>query len=237
MRNPFISVIIPALNEEKYIENTLKAIKNQRYNGKYEIIVADGLSEDKTVNVARKYTKNIVIVKKKGIGAGRNAGALLAKGDILLFVDADTIPSSNLLTTISRVFKDKTVVGATCKLYPIKANKSVTAVYKFYNKFMKFSIKLKKASIAGMCCAYRKSVFKHLKGFNEKLSTFEDVDFSLRANRLGNIVILKNAFALTSGRRIEKWGAANAVISYLYNFFKFYLTGKGYTAGQYKAVR
>ena len=92
----FISIIIPTLNEEKYIENTLKALKNQDYNGKYEIIVADGMSKDRTVKIAQKYADKVIKVKKPGISAGRNAGAGIAKGGIFLFIDADTIVFPNL---------------------------------------------------------------------------------------------------------------------------------------------
>ncbi len=237
MKKPFISVIIPALNEEKYIENTLRAIKNQDYKGSYEIIVADGISTDKTVEIAKKYTNKIIRVRKKGIGAGRNAGALHAKGDILLFVDADTIPSANLFSNIVKAFKKRDVVAAACKFYPINPDKSIATIYKIYNKFMKLSIKFKNAGIAGMCCAYRTSIFRQLGGFDETLSTFEDADLSRRANKLGRIILLKNTVALTSGRRIAKWGAKNAFFSYLFNFMKFYLVGRGYTADRYKPVR
>ena len=154
-----------------------------------------------------------------------------------MFIDSDTIPSPNLFSGIVKIFKNKNIVGAACKLYPIESDRSIRRLYKFYNKFMKLTIKLNKASIPGVCCIYRKSIFERIGGFDERLHTFEDVDFSLRANKLGKIVMLKDTFALTSGRRIKSWGAANAFISYLFNFFKFYLTGRGYTADQYKSIR
>lgn len=237
MKYPFISVIVPTLNEEKYIENSLKAIRNQKYAGKYELIIADGISKDNTIKIAKKYTQNIVLVKKKGIAAGRNAGALRAKGEILVFLDGDTMPSSNLLSDIAKAFRNKEVVGAACKLYPIGPDQSIKNLYKFYNKFMKLTIKMKKASIPGVCCIYKKSVFRSIGKFNENLPTFEDVEFSLKANELGKIVMLPNSFALTSSRRVKKLGAKKAFFIYLFNFLKFYSIGKGFSAEEYKPIR
>ncbi len=63
-----ISVIVPTLNEEKYIEPTLKALKNQIYRRKFEVIVADSLSRDKTVEIAEKYADKVISVKKRTVG-------------------------------------------------------------------------------------------------------------------------------------------------------------------------
>ena len=81
-----ISIIIPAYNEEKYLPKLLECIKKQTYKG-YEIIVADAGSKDRTGQIAKKYGCKVV---KGGMPAvGRNNGAKVAKGNILLFLDAD----------------------------------------------------------------------------------------------------------------------------------------------------
>ena len=121
MKKPFVSVIIPTLNEEKYIEKTLKALKNQDFEGKFEIIVADGMSKDNTVKIAEKYADKVILVKKKGIAAGRNEGARVAKGDVLIFVDADTVLLPNTISELVKAFKDKKVVGAACPIIPLSA--------------------------------------------------------------------------------------------------------------------
>ena len=73
MRNyPSVSVIVPTLNEEKYLESCLKSIKNQDYQGEYEIIVSDGGSKDKTLKIAKKYADKVITCDKKGIAYGRN---------------------------------------------------------------------------------------------------------------------------------------------------------------------
>jgi GT2 family glycosyltransferase len=236
MKLPFVSVIIPTYQEERYIENCLKALKNQDYKGKYEIIVADCKSRDKTVEIARKYTDKIVIVKKRGIATGRNAGAKVAKGEILLFIDADTVALFNLITEIVKGFK-KNVVGVTCPILPLSPNAADFIIYWFLNQFMKASITTNKPQIIGACCAYKKEAFEKIGGFNEKLKVLEDFDLSERISQLGKINIVNSTFAMTSPRRIKKWGKTNAAIKYLKLYFNYLLTGKKFSASQYKPIR
>ena len=224
MRKPFISVIIPTLNEEKYIESTLKSVKNQDYK-KYEIIVADGKSRDKTVKIAKKYADRIVIVRKKGPAAGRNAGAKIAKGKILLFLDADTILLFNALTEFAKAFKAN-VVGATCPIVPISSKARDFILYWFYDQFAKASIRAKTPQIAGVCCAYRKDAFEKVDGFNEKLKFSEDIDLSKRIGKLGKIVFIEKTLALTSTRRFEKLGLATAARNHLELYLNYLLTGR-----------
>jgi len=237
MEKPFISVIIPSLNEEDYIENTLRTLRNQDYKGKYEIILADAMSTDKTVQIAKGYTDRIITVKRKGIAAGKNAGAKVAKGNILLFIDSDTLPSPNLLSNIAKAYQNGEVVGVTCKLYALSSKKSIRTMYKLYNKFMHLSIKFKRATIPGICNSFRKDAFDKLGGFNENLTTFEDVDLSHRANKVGKIILLPNSFVLTSDRRVKNWGVIFSFFIYLFYHFKFFMTGNGFPEKHYKPVR
>lgn len=83
-----LSIIIPALNEEKFIPLLLESIKKQDFQD-YEIIVADAGSKDKTVEISKNYNAAIVM---GGLPAkGRNEGAKIARGDLFLFLDADVI--------------------------------------------------------------------------------------------------------------------------------------------------
>lgn len=83
-----LSIVIPTLNEEWYLGRLLDSIEEQDYED-YEIIVADSESEDDTVEKARSHGCRIVNVDKRGPGHGRNKGAEKAKGDKILFLDAD----------------------------------------------------------------------------------------------------------------------------------------------------
>lgn len=107
-----VSVVLPTLNEEKVIERTLKSLTNQTLSRKkYEIIVIDGKSTDKTVKIARKYADRVFVGKYKPIGFARDVGLRKAKGEIIACVDADTIYSKDWLDKIVKKMKDKKIVG------------------------------------------------------------------------------------------------------------------------------
>jgi glycosyltransferase involved in cell wall biosynthesis len=237
MKLPFISVIVPALNEEKLIESCLKSIKNQDYKGKYEIIVVDGKSKDKTVEIAKKYADKVIIAEKRGIAVGRNAGAKVAKGEILLFVDADTILCFNVLSEISKAFRKKSVVGVSCPVIPLSSKIRDFLIYWIYDQIAKTSIKTKNPHIAGICCAYRKDVFEKVGGFNEKLKVYEDVDLSKRVSKFGKIAFVENTVALTSPRRIEAWGSTKAARKYIISYLNYLLRGKSIGYNEYRPIR
>jgi glycosyltransferase involved in cell wall biosynthesis len=233
---PFVSVIIPTLNEEGYIENCLKALKAQDYKGKFEIIVADGKSKDNTVKIAKKYADKVVVVDKKGVAVGRNVGARVARGEIFIFMDADTVAAFNLITEIVKGF-EKGVVGATCPVVPLSANMSEFLLYWFYNQFMKATLHTKKPQVAGMFCAYRREAFEKVNGFDENIVTCEDYDLSERISKFGKIKCVGSTFVMTSPRRIRKWGKTRAAAKYLKFYFNYLLLGKNPDLKEYPPIR
>src|SRR5437660_849000 len=87
---PLISVIIPAHNEETYLRQTLQAVQRQHYQTYEVIVVANGCS-DGTPRIAQNRCDKLLVLKEKGLSHARNLGAKAARGDILLFLDADTL--------------------------------------------------------------------------------------------------------------------------------------------------
>lgn len=208
---PKISVIIPTLNEEKYIESTLFHIKKQK---PFEIIVADSYSKDKTVKIAKKYGAKIVFVKRKNAAAGRNAGAKVARGDILLFLDADTIAFANLLSTIEKDFSHRGTVGWTCAIYAFSPSWKEHLVYSAFNHFVQSSIAMKRPKAAGIVIAVRKDVFDKIGGFNENMDVFEDFDFCLKTKKFGGFRYSGRTCVYTSTRRIQRWGILSSIKRY-----------------------
>lgn len=214
-----ISVIIPAKNEEKYIEKTLKSLKNQNFKD-FEIIVVDS-SSDATPKIARKYAK-VIFEKRKGVAIARNKGAKFAKGEILLFLDADTIASRSLLRAYSKVFEDKKVVAATGPVKPISKSVFYKFGYWFVSEFfVRVCFIFRKNIIMGMNFAVRKSIFEKEKGFNENFKTFEDWDLALRLRKYGKIVFCKDAVVYSSERRVKKWGVLRFFIFHVSNIFRY----------------
>jgi len=119
-----ISVVVCAKNEEKFIEDCLKCLKNQTI--KPEIIVIDGHSKDKTFSIAKKYADKIVKDNKKGIADARNLGWKIAKGDIVAYCDADCLPQKNWVKNILRYMK-----GNVCVFGPLIPYEGLTRVKKF----------------------------------------------------------------------------------------------------------
>jgi len=93
---PKISVVVPTLNEEAYIERCLKSLSEQDFPS-YEIIVVDGGSRDRTVRIAENYADRVFIVRKKGIALGRVFGAKKARGRLVYTTDADCYAPNPLL--------------------------------------------------------------------------------------------------------------------------------------------
>jgi len=87
-----ISVIVPTYNEEKNIERCLKSLENQTIpRNKFEVIIVDGQSKDRTVEIAKKYADKVIQQKSKGVGGARNDGVEIARGNIIAVTDADSI--------------------------------------------------------------------------------------------------------------------------------------------------
>jgi glycosyltransferase involved in cell wall biosynthesis len=110
-----ISFIIPTLNAQKVLETCLRSISKQNFpKNNYEIIIADGGSTDKTVEIAKKYSAKIIFNPLKTAEAGKAIGIKNAQGKYLALIDSDNIlPDSSWLTTMIKVLeKDKHLIGA-----------------------------------------------------------------------------------------------------------------------------
>ena len=113
---PKLSIIIPALNEEKSLPLLFESIKDQEFKD-YEIILADAGSTDKTLEIAKKYDVRVI---KGGLPAvGRNAGAKVAQGEWLLFLDSDVFLSSNFLKLLLEEAQETGADAATCAVIPL----------------------------------------------------------------------------------------------------------------------
>jgi len=218
---PKISVVIPALNEEKYIKYALEGLRNQSFKD-FEIIVSDAGSKDKTRQIAKKYGARVVIEKKPGISSGRNAGAKIAKGQILVFIDADTRATKDVLKIYSKALGNG-VVAATGPILPLeKTNIFMQLGYLFVSEiFVKLSIAFGMPSIVGSNFAITKKSFDAVKGFNEDLITYEDWDLSTRVKKLGKIDFLEDATVYASVRRVQAWGIKKYFAYHVGNMFRY----------------
>ena len=238
MQKPLISVIIPALNEERYIGKVLDSLLRNGSNG-MEIIVVDNGSKDRTREIVRKY-KNVklIVAMKKGTSRARNKGVRFAKADLLFFLDADTTISKGLFNIYIDAFKnDKHLAAATGPIEPLeKTSKKVEFSYFMVSRiFVPLLIAVRRPLIIGHNFCVRKKLFVKLGGFNENYITYEDWDLSTKLQRLGRLRYIKNALVYTSVRRTEKWGIIRYLFFTLGNMLRYGMFRKPKT--DYEPIR
>ncbi|MBU3925026.1 glycosyltransferase, partial [Patescibacteria group bacterium] len=199
-----ISIIIPVKNEENYLPELLKSVRRQKFPAcDYEIIVADNKSKDKTREIAKEYKCRIV---KGGLpGAGRNFGAKAAKGEILLFLDADTrLLTKNFLKKSIDEFSRRRLDIAVPEAY-VKGKKMDKLFFELWNHLVDISQYLMPYA-GGWCIFASKKIHDKIKGFDENITLGEDSDYAQRASKAGKFRMLKSVKIQVSPRRFKKEG-------------------------------
>ena len=190
-----ISIIIPTLNEEKKIEtqlNYLKALK-----GNFELIVADGRSEDNTLKIAKKFKVKIE-TSNPGRGIQLNAGAKLATGDILLFLHVDTILPKNFYKLITSKIRLGYVGGG----FFVKHD-----VQNWQLRLIEFVVntkaKIRGVKLGDQTIFVTNKAFKEIGGF-PNIKLMEDYVFAKKIRKYRTCII--NEYVITSARKFLKHG-------------------------------
>lgn len=189
-----ISIIIPTYNEEENIASTIAEIKSRdQEHSVSEIIIVDGHSKDETLKIASNAGAMVVRSKEKGRAAQMNYGASIAKGPILYFLHADSIPPKNYTAYILKVFKKGYISGCFQLVfdYPhwfLKANC-------WFTRFDVNAVRFGDQSLF-----VSKDAFEHCGGFNEKLLMMEDQEIISRIKKQGKFSVM-NAAVTTSARK------------------------------------
>ncbi len=215
-----ISIVIPTLNEEKELPFLLDSVRKQDFSD-YEMIISDAGSKDRTVDIAGKYGCKIV---EGGLPAsGRNKGASLSSGEIILFLDADIILPDDFLDKALKEFKKRKLDIATFSLLP-KKRKRLTSF--LFNLFYNWPIFLLERIMphAAMGILVKKDVFEKLGGFDETIKMAEDHEFARRGKKIAKYGIIRSVSIYVSERRFEQEGWLKTAFKYfvcgLYMVFK-----------------
>lgn len=226
MRKVF-SVVIPTYNEEKYLPSCLKSILSQTIpRESYEIIVVDGYSEDGTVKLAEEIADRVVVAERRGPGNARNIGGRMAKGEILVFLDADTIIAPNFMKKVYGYFADPRVVGGTCDIYPLEAEPRAVALYSLVNVLYRLLYAAGFPHAQTKCCFYLRKTFIDVGGFNERLKVAEDQELAWRMSRKGKMVYVRGTVAYSSMRREKAKGYVATVADWVKNYLMVALAGR-----------
>lgn len=237
-----ISVIIPAFNEEDYIGETVAslnraiALLREKEIISAEIIVVDNDSLDLTSSIARDFGASVVKETRHNVAKVRNTGAESASGDVLVFVDADTIVPDRLLRRIVEVMAEPTCIGGA-----VDTNyRPAKLTSKIYLQFWRIIGKLTgMAQGATQFC--RKDVFLALNGYDETLYMGEDVDFYWRLRRFarrqnGGVSFIEDMHVVSSTRRFDRSGLWRTLIWTNPLFILMFRRRKAAWRGWYKAV-
>jgi len=201
-----ISVVVPTYNEEKNICKLLETLNSQTLpRSKYEIIVVDGGSTDRTRDLASKLADRVVLQKSKGIGGARNDGVAAAKHGIVATTDADVSPPENWLETILEKFADDRVIAVCGADDPIELNWKSRATFLFLKNFVWLASKFGFYTLGGTNSAFRKNVFLSIGGY-KPLSHSDDVELGFRMRKMGKIAYDRKISVKISTRRLEKNG-------------------------------
>ncbi|MEO7297851.1 MAG: glycosyltransferase [Verrucomicrobiota bacterium] len=203
-----ISIVMPAFNEEKLIEQSLSAVGTalsafHQLDWETEIIVCDNNSTDRTSEIARDAGAKVVFEPINQIGRARNCGAAAATGDWLLFVDADSFPTAQLLGEVAKVIESGQAIagGSTVRL------DSSNATARFFTQLWNVTSRVLHW-VAGSFIFCEAAAFRKVGGFNHQFFTGEELDLSKRLKRFARsqkkkIVIVSKYPLLTSDRKIH----------------------------------
>jgi len=220
------SIIIPTLNEEKLLPNLLNQLNDSKLKEKYdyEIIISDGGSSDKTVEIAitqSDVVKVHVDIERQNIAKGRNAGVKFAKGEILIFLNGDIILSSTekFFDYLENNFVNADYAAMTCTVKVFKEEEKISDVlfHSVYNTYFYLLNLLGVGMGRGECQVIKKKYFELVNGNNEELDAGEDFDLFKRINKHGKILFAKDLCIFESPRRYRKLGYSGVTWSWIKN--------------------
>lgn len=212
---PEISVIVPVLNEAKYLESTLQTIVNQNTNVNYELIVSDNGSTDGSMDIAKKYADSVLQCDEIGIGAARHFGALQSSktSKYLLFIDADTHIPGYYYAYLYEIFKtDPDLIAFSTGFKFSERSEQIKFAEKVANKYFIIRDKLRSATLPGFNTAVRRESYFKCGGYRNVL--LEDVDFSRRIDLLGSVKYFPHIKVINSSRRLEAMGLLGTLYYY-----------------------
>ncbi|SHH30682.1 glycosyltransferase family 2 protein [Thermosipho atlanticus] len=216
MKNqPLISIVVPVLNEEKILENTLKNIRQQSYKN-YELIVVDNGSTDNSVNIAKKFADKILFEEKKGSINAMTTGFKNAKGEIIVNCDADSLYPTNYLEKIVEAFnKSEKIVAVYGPLVFIENGKISNFFTLLGYTIADFLSKVfTNTYIVGAAnFAIKKEIYDKVGGYNTN-SNLASQDFRLakKLSKHGKVKFIPSLIVLTSNRRFKENGTFRALL-------------------------
>lgn len=214
-----LSIIIPTLNEERYLPKLLHSIIMQKFPGKLQIVIVDGKSDDRTVEVANSFKKKIpdliVVQTTRGVSHQRNVGAQKAKYKYIFFIDADIVLPRGYINRFLRNIRNDRQYIASSFMWPADGEiLDYVALACAYP--IALAIYAVKPYIGAGLTFTTKENHERIGGYNESLKLGEDIDYSQRTIKLGaKPKFFSLPYALHSPRRARKMGRVGLLMFWL----------------------
>ena len=223
----FVSVIVPAHNEEKFLPLCLSSLQQQDYTGSYEIIVVDNASTDSTGEIAARFGARVIYEAKQSPAWARQQGLLAAKGEIVAFIDADTMAPNDWLNRLVWYLRHKpeaVAVTGPCTYFDLRAPDRVVFHSLLFLTFILDHAIRRLTGKGGALWASNFATWREkllgVGGFNTRMKFWgEDVELPLRLKKKGKVSIIPTLFVLTSARRFKELGIWCSLWNYIINYF------------------
>lgn len=229
--NSIISIVIPTLNEEQYLPKLLEDLHVQSKSD-YEVIIVDGRSEDKTSHIVECFKKKMQISlfqsNKRNVSFQRNYGAQKAKGQYVLFLDADVrLPKTFIKKLRKKLINEKGLIYI-LEIRPEKKLPQLKQLFDLINYMVMISqYTLKPFSTGGGSMIFNRHFFNSIGGFDDKLFISEDHEIIQRAQRWGvRAKFINNVFIRYSMRRSQHDGRIMLLYKYIRSTAHLLFVGK-----------
>lgn len=191
------TIVVPTFNEQDFIVSCLDSLFKQREN--FELIVVDGGSSDKTIDLVSKFACRLIRLKEPNLALQLNTGALKSSGDVIIFLHADCRLAPGILGRLKKILsKNNKIIGGAFTM-TIEGERFF---YKIFSAGGNIYCKISKTFFGDRAIFIKKSAFDSLGGYRA-IPIMTDVDFSVRMKRIGKTVLI-NGPVISSGRKFDK---------------------------------
>ena len=230
---PTLSIVIPAHNEEKRIKSCLESVSKHKTNDVTEVIVIDNASTDETYTLAASVPGiRVERESRKGTSSARECGLRLATGELILFLDADSLlPEGWIERGVTHFENKKTVcVSGPYTFYDLGWSWNILSLLYWWVVALPASWITGSVAVGGSMII-RRSALEQVNGFDTSVTFYgDDTNTAKRLQKVGRVIFDPFLVLQSSGRRLREQGLLRTGIIYARNFLSQLLTNKSVTS-------
>ena len=243
-----LSIVVPVLNEEKLLSNTLALFTadiKRRY--RCELVVSDGGSTDDSVTIAEQFADVVVQHTGEGqqtIAEGRDKGAMASHGKVIVFLNGDTVPNDveSFLAVVLEFVERKgryaqaSALACPVQIYTSERTRFDSAFHTAYNGWVWLLNALRIGAGRGECQIVRRDVYDAVGGYKHNLAAGEDFDLLARIGLQARVMFATELLVLESPRRFRRFGYFRILWWWTVNALSVMITGKS-SSDEWEPVR